>query len=193
MPLGEQHAQGKQHAQKGAACPERAACQEGAAYCTSGGAACPGWVALKAFTLQHSMKSKISLFLSFSSKMTLQAYHPTESLWRPQINFFQAICGVIFQTQSLKLNYLRFHVRMLCRALLCCSPSIAYWFPKNATLPGHAAPSACSSPAGHAAKAKNWNWSVEPMDHNFVTEGFFLREVFLHLALYFVTLFQKYV
>jgi hypothetical protein len=42
--------------------------------------------------------------------------------------------------------------------------------------------------AGHAAKAKKLK-----LDHNFVTEGFFLREVFLHLALYFVTLFQKYV
>ncbi len=30
------------------------------------------------------------------------------------------------------------------------------------------------------------------MDHNFVTERFFLREVFKHLALNFVTLFQKY-
>ncbi len=34
--------------------------------------------------------------------------------------------------------------------------------------------------------------SVAPLDHNFVTERFFLWRVFINLALNFVTLFQKY-
>jgi hypothetical protein len=45
---------------------------------------------------------------------------------------------------------------------------------------------------GHAAQAKNRILIAPPMGHYFVTKGFFLWEVIIHLALNFVTLFQKY-
>jgi hypothetical protein len=72
-----------------------------------------------------------------------------------------------------------------------------------ASLPGHAAPpghdatpppQACCSPmhATQQCSAKNRNLGIAPMDHYFVTKRFFLWEVFIHLALNFVTLFQKY-
>jgi hypothetical protein len=48
---------------------------------------------------------------------------------------------------------------------------------------GHAAFLCMLLSRGHAAKA---------MGHHFVTQGFSLRDVSLHLALNFVTLFQKY-
>jgi hypothetical protein len=48
---------------------------------------------------------------------------------------------------------------------------------------GHAAFLCMLLSRGHAAKA---------MGHYFVTQGFSLRDVSLHLALNFVTLFQKY-
>ncbi len=117
-------------------------------------------------------------------------------------------------------NYLRFHVRMLCRALLCCSPkhtasraccsppwaycslsefcfsgillplgnvgwllpcqlppSPGMMLPLDMMLsPKHAALLCMPLYHGHAAQAKNRHLIAPPMDHYFVTKGFFSYE-----------------
>ncbi len=64
--------------------------------------------------------------------------------------FPEGISISCFQIQSQKQNYLRFYVRMLYKAMLCCSPCVCC-FPWHSAPPGHAAPPwACCYP-GHAA------------------------------------------
>ncbi len=156
------------------------------------------------------MISKIRLFLASNLKM--RVYGAPISTIRGAADYFFGNMGSYFS------NYLRFHVRMLCRALLCCSPKHTasracssppreycslseFCSPQHtappgqcglaaplpaAPLPGHDAPSghdavpqACCSPVhaavpGHAAQAKNRHLFAPPVDHYFVTEGFFL-------------------
>jgi hypothetical protein len=83
---------------------------------------------------------------------------------------------------------------MLLPLVWCCPPGmllpLCMLFPLGIMLPP--LPRACRSTMGMLLSQKNINWRFAPMDHNFVTERFFLWEVFIHLALNFVTLFQKY-
>jgi hypothetical protein len=72
-------------------------------------------------------------------------------------------------------------------------PSPGIMLPLDMMLPlGMMLSCACRLYHGHVVQANNRNLILPPMDIISSQRGFFLGEVFIHLALNFVTLFQKY-
>jgi hypothetical protein len=96
----------KQHAQEEAACPGGAA--------KLGGSSMPRGSGIKRLYIASFHESKISLFLASNLKM--RVYEAPISTIRGVADFFFANMRSYFS------NYLQIHGRMLCRALLCCSP-----------------------------------------------------------------------